>query len=265
VTPSPLAHAPPGEIMLAPRARERLRIADGASAFFRGIGFVASTPRVWPYAMVPVLVLFVLVASIAALGFWATWAIAHAIVGGSGALSEVGRVSIEVILDSVALLVALVCGFAFAQPLSGFALEAIAERQSLALGGPRRDKPKFADNLTRSIAVNLLGLAVGLPIFAILTVIELFAPPAVVVTWPLKFVLSALLLAWDLLDYPLGLRGASVGARLRFIGRNFSAVLVFGAFGAIVLLVPGIGLLLLPFGVAGATRLVESAERAERA
>jgi hypothetical protein len=52
----------------------------------------------------------------------------------------------------------------------------------------------------------------------------------------------------------------SVGARLRFFGHNFWPLLVFGSFGAVILLVPGFGLLLLPFGVAGATRLVAWSE-----
>ncbi len=260
---TPLVHARSTSAptaLAAPIAERRLRIIDGARAFFGGIGFVMSRPRVWPYAMVPVLVLLALAGSLGALGMWGTWTLASALISGSSAAAEVGRVSLEVILAGVVVVVSLLVAFAFAQPLSGFALEAISERQSVALGGVRRTKPAFLHNMKRSIAVNVLGLAVWLPLFAILTIIELFAPPAVVVTWPLKFILSALLLAWDLLDYPLGLRAVSVGARLRFIGRNFWSVLVFGAFGAIVLLVPGFGLLLLPFGVAGATRLVERAD-----
>lgn len=240
----------------------KLRILDGASAFFGGLGFVFSTPRVWPWAAVPVLVLLALVTGLSALGLWGSWHVVSAIVAGGSAWAAAGRWLLEIFIGGVVLLLAVLFGFAFAQPLSGAALEAISERQELALGGIRRDKPRFWDNLVRSIAVNMLGLAVGLPLFAVLTLIELFAPPAAVVTIPLKFVLSALLLAWDLLDYPLGLRAVNVGARLRFFGRNFLPLLVFGSFGAIVLLVPGLGLLLLPFGVAGATRLVVRAERA---
>jgi CysZ protein len=233
-----------------------LRIADGAGAFFRGIGFVVSTPRVWPYAWVPVLLLMTLTSVLAALGLWGSWHLISAIVSGASAWAEAGRWLLEVLIGGVVLVVALLLGFAFAQPLSGFALEAISEHQSVALGGPKLPKPSFRENFFRSLAVNLLGLAVGLPLFAILTTIELFAPPAAVVTFPLKFVVSALLLAWDLLDYPLGLRRVDVPARLAFFRRNFWGLFVFGAFGAIVLLVPGLGLLLLPFGVAGATRLV---------
>lgn len=263
--PTDALHAPlPGGplVHVRPAATARLRIIDGAKSFFGGIGFVFGNPRIWPYAAVPVVVLLTLVTGLGALGLWASWHLVSAIVAGSSAWAEAGRWLLEILLGGVALLLAVLFGFAFAQPLSGAALEAISERQELALGGKKREKPRFWDNLLRSTAVNLLGLAVGLPLFALLTVIELFAPPAAVVTIPLKFLLSALLLAWDLLDYPLGLRGVNVGARLRFFGRNFLPLLVFGSFGAIVLLVPGLGLLLLPFGVAGATRLVVRAERA---
>ncbi len=252
--------APRPAAPLAP-SPARLRILDGASSFFGGIGFVVSRPRIWPYAAVPVLVLLALATGLGALGLWGSWHLVSAIVAGSSAWADAGRWLLEILLGGVAVLVAVLSAFAFAQPLSGAALEAISERQELALGGLARAKPRFWDNLVRSIAVNVLGLAVSLPLFALLTLIELFAPPAAVVTIPLKFILSALLLAWDLLDYPLGLRAVNVGARLRFFGRNLLPLLVFGSFGAIVLLVPGFGLLLLPFGVAGATRLVVRAER----
>jgi len=236
-----------------------LRIADGAGAFFRGIGFVVATPRIWPYAWVPVLVLLTLTSVLAALGLWGSWHVISAIISGSSGWAEAGRWILEVLIAGVVLVVSLLLGFAFAQPLSGFALEAISERQELELGGTKHPRPPFRENFFRSLAVNLLGLSVGLPLFAILTTIELFAPPAAVVTFPLKFCVSALLLAWDLLDYPLGLRRVDVPARLRFFKRNFWGLFVFGAFGAIILLVPGLGLLLLPFGVAGATRLVMKA------
>jgi CysZ protein len=239
----------------------RLSIWDGTRAFFGGIGFVVSRPRVWPYAAVPVLVLVTLATLLSVAGLWGSWHLVSSLVGGASAWAEAGRWFLEILLGAVLVLVAILVSFGLAQPLSGFALEAISERQELELGGTRHDKPKFWDNAVRSLAVNMLGLVVGLPLLALLTVIELFAPPAAVVTLPLKFVVSALLLAWDLLDYPLGLRAQGVGARLRFMGRNFGAMLAFGSFGAAVLLIPGLGLLLLPFGVAGATRLVTWAER----
>jgi len=265
---APLPPLPGGPLAVADAgiARARLHVLDGPKAFFGGVGFVMGTPRVWPYAAVPVAILFALGATSAALGLWASWHLVSSIVSGASAWAEAGRWLLEILVGGVALVAAVLVAFAFAQPLSGFALEAISERQERALGGAgEHPKPRFFDNLLRSLAVNLLGLAVGLPLMAGLTVVELAFPAAAVVTWPLKLAASALLLAWDVLDYPLGLRGVGVGERLRFFARNFWTLLGFGIFGAPLLLVPGLGLLLLPFGVAGATRLVVRSERSENA
>ena len=50
-------------------------------------------------------------------------------------------------------------------------------------------------------------------------------------------------------------------ARLTFMRRNGLAVLGFGLSLAAVLVIPGVGLLVLPWAVAGATRLVVDQER----
>jgi len=251
VTPDVLAPIPRAPLAVA--APARLRVLDGPRAFFGGVGFVVGTPSVWPLAMVPVAILFVLGAGSAALGLFATWHLVSWIVSGASAWATVGRFLLELVFGGIALIVSALVALAFAQPLSARALEAISHRQAVALGVAA---PSERSPILRSLAVNLLGLAVGLPLFALLAIVDLAFPPAGVVTWPLRFVLYALLFAWDMLDYPLGLRGATLGDRLRFFGRNFFSLLLFGIFAAPFLLVPGLGLFLLPFGVAGATRLI---------
>ena len=88
IAPDALRPPLPGGPLAAlptPRAPAKLRILDGASAFFGGIGFVFSTPRVWPYAAVPVFVLLALATGLGALGLWASWHLVSAIVSGSNA------------------------------------------------------------------------------------------------------------------------------------------------------------------------------------
>jgi CysZ protein len=102
----------------------------------------------------------------------------------------------------------------------------------------------------------LFSLSVGGSALTVLFLITLYFSPAAVVTVPLKFLVWSWMLAWDFLDYPLGLRGLGVIARIRWVLRHFGAFTVFGALWATVCIVPGIALLLLPMGVAGATRLV---------
>jgi uncharacterized protein involved in cysteine biosynthesis len=102
----------------------------------------------------------------------------------------------------------------------------------------------------------LLAFAVGAPTIAALTLVGWLAPPALAVTVPAKVVVAALLVAWDLVDYPLALRGVRLRERLRWFGGRFGSMLGFGLAAVAFFIVPGLGLFALPFGVAGAARLV---------
>jgi CysZ protein len=236
---------------------KRIGLFGGMGALFESIGFVVTTPAVWPYAIVPVIVGFVLVGGCAALGIWGAIAFAdHLLVGSTGALAAIGAWLLKIFLGALAVLLGAVVAMALAQPLSGFALERIARIQEKRLGGRDWPDEPFFRGLARSVAVTFTGLLFGLPILALLFVITLLVPPASVITLPLKFVVTALMIAWDFLDYPLSVRGMSVGQRLRFVGAHFWAILGFGLASGMLLLVPGVGLLLLPIGVAGAARLV---------
>jgi uncharacterized protein involved in cysteine biosynthesis len=115
--------------------------------------------------------------------------------------------------------------------------------------------------------VNLLGLAVGVPLLGILFLVELLFPPSAIVCIPLKIIVGGLVVAWDFFDYPFALRGLSVSARVEWMGRNFGAVFGFALAAGTFFLIPFIGLFVLPMGVAGATTLavrVEAAERGQR-
>jgi uncharacterized protein involved in cysteine biosynthesis len=63
-------------------------------------------------------------------------------------------------------------------------------------------------------------------------------------------------MAWNFLDYPFGLRGMGVRASFGWMSRHFGAVTVFGLTWWSLVIFPGAVLLLLPMGVAGATRMV---------
>ena len=234
----------------------------GIGAFAGGIGFVVGTPSLWPLAIVPVVLALTLSSVLAALGIWGATALSDAIVGpAAGALGVIASWVITFALGLMAILTALLVGFSLAQPLSGFALDAIAQRQARALGAPER-APAAGSAFLRSLRVTFAALAIALPLLGVLTIITIVFPPAAVVTIPLKLAVSALTFAWDLLDYPLGQYGFGVRDRLRWIRAHFGAVLGFGLAGSIVLLVPGLGLLMLPMGVAGASGLVVREERA---
>ena len=235
----------------------------GVRALFGGVGFVVSTPSAWGWAMIPALVATLLFGGAAALAIWGGSALSERIVTDAAAhgWSMLGMWALRILFWALGIVLAFVIAMSLAQPLSGFALDAVARKQELALGGRVWPDQPVLTSAVRSLRVSLTGLFVGLPILAVLALVTVFIPPAAVVTVPLKFVVAGVLTAYDLLDYPLSLRGEDVGARLRFIAANFPAVLGFGVAAAAVMLIPGGALFLLPFGVAGAARLVKAAEK----
>jgi CysZ protein len=225
----------------------------GVKAFFEGLSFVASTPRVWALAIVPALTALILVVTVGVTGWHFALEWAHRAFG-DGLLEKL----LVVFLVSVIALVSIIVGVSVAQPLSGWALDAIVRAQADALGLEPFTPQPLLSTMIRSAASSLVALAVGLPTIAALAIVGWVVPPAAVATVPLKLVVTALLLAWDLLDYPLAMRGISMGARVIWCLRHLGAVVGFGMAAVVFFAIPGVGLLALPCGVAGATRLAAS-------
>ena len=238
---------------------------SGVRALFGGLGFVVTTPSVWGWALIPVVVATALFGGASALTIWGGSELALHIVGDpSGSWGTFGVWTLRVLFWAVGLVIAFFVAMSLAQPLSGFALDAIARKQELARGGRTWPDQPLVAGAVRSLRVSLTALAIGLPVLALLALATFLFPPAAVVTIPLKSLVTGLLAAYDLLDYPLSQRGYSVRDRIGFMRRNFASVLGFGVATAALLLVPGVGLFLLPFGVAGATRMVLEAPACPR-
>lgn len=229
----------------------------GMAAFVGGVLWLARTPRLWPRAAAPVVTALVLVVALGVLGVRGATTVARRAVG-----EGIGAGFLGVLLGLVAVLLAIVVGFSLAQPLSGWALGGIVRARERELGvAPAAEPPWLATTLA-SLASSLLGLAVGVPLILVLTLAAWLFPPAVVVTVPLKAAVAAVMLAWDLLDYPLASHGVGVAARLKWCARGSSELVGFGLAALVLFAVPGLGLLALPCGVAGAVKLV--AGRAQR-
>ncbi len=237
---------------------------EGLYAVAGGIGFVLFRPRVWLYAAVPALLLMILACGLAGLGIYGADWLRKALLGEPETIwGQVGGWLVTTLLALAALLAAGLLALALAQPLSGFALEAIALAQERALLGDNLPRSSFLTALATSTRATVVMLVVGGLVFTILIVVDLCFPPAAVVTVPLRFLAGAWLLAWNFLDYPLSLRGLGIFARVRWAANHFEEFTVFGAAWAFLLIVPGLFFLILPMGVAGATRLVVAGELAE--
>jgi CysZ protein len=258
------AQPPPQRSPLVPAAPPG--VGDGLRSLFAGVNFVLSNPSVWPLALVPIAIAIALLSGLA----WATLAFIPPYIGkllghsgGFGFKLLAGLIKFAA--TAAALLVAALLSFGLAQPLSGPALERLVRRVESSMGAPPWPPTSLFADISRSLQSVLVGYAFGLPILAVLFIIGAIFPPAVVVTFPLKLLVTAILITWDLCDYPLSIRGIRVGDRVSFLKRNVRAVLGFGLGLALLSLIPCALLIILPSGVAGAARLVVLIERWEAA
>lgn len=225
----------------------------GVGAFFQGVRFIVRTPRLWGLALVPAVTAMSIAVALVLTGGHFALAWAHSALGEGFAEKLVAAGMILVVV-----LLAVVLAISLAQPLSGWALEAIVHAQADAIGAEQLDPPPLLWAAIRSAVSSLSALLIGIPTIAALAMVGWVVPPAAIVTIPLKFTLTALLLAWDLLDYPMGLRRISLGQRVVWCARHLGAVLGLGFAAALFFAIPGLGLLALPCGVAAATRLTAS-------
>ena len=220
-------------------------------------------PRAWPLLLVPV-VMFVLIEA-AVLGV--SWSLlkpwVNTKLAGDGSLQQVGATAASWLAVGLAALLGwLFAGF-LAPVLSAPALERIVDITETDLAVPTRAPLGLLAEFWCGLRSLLTSSAVALPLVVALTLLEMLAPPVAVVTTPLKFLLASLGVAWGLFDYPLTLRGIGGRARFAFMRRHFSAVLGFGAAFSLVFWLPCFGIVMLPVGVAAATRLYWEIERAQ--
>jgi CysZ protein len=239
-----------------------LGVGDGLAAFFGGIGFVMTTPGVWLYALVPVTVLLLLACGGCvggALGAWET--VFHFIDREAGGWKQAEGWLLTVLLSVLFIVLGLLAALTLAQPLSGFALDAISHAQEKLLTGRAAPKLPLLASAWNALKIGLFAFLLGAPVLVGLTVVGLLFPPAAVVTIPLKILVCGWMLAWDFVDYPLAMRRLGLRARIEWAGRHFLAFTAFGVAWALLVVVPGLVLVLLPMGVAGATQLVVMADR----
>lgn len=236
--------------------RKSIDMLGGLRAFFGGIGFIIATPAVWGWSLVPIAFMALLSLGLCGLSWWGAWEASKALVGEE----NFGTWSLTILFGLFGAMLAVLIALTLAQPCSGFALEEICRAQERAMVGRSSPAIPYWASLRRNLKVIVVTLVFGSAFLLVLFVIEFLFPPAAIVTVPLKFFIGGWLMAWNFLDYPLGLRGLGLLDSLGWVFRHFGAVTVFGLTWWSLVLFPGAILLLLPMGVAGAARLVVEAD-----
>lgn len=239
-------------------SRPRPGFTDGVRALFRGTSYLLATPQTWPYAAVPAVLLTLL---LGAAGWfttrWAFPAIQAALPTGESTAGQLLWVGTSGLLALGVFLLGASLAFALTPPLAGPALERIVGLRERSLGIPERPPLGLFSEIWCGFRAQIFVLMGVVPVLAVLWLVDLLLPPAVVVTVPLKLIVTSLGLAWNLLDYPLTLRGVRMRERYLLFTRFKGACLGFGAAFAVLFWVPcGCQIVLLPIGAAAATHLV---------
>lgn len=220
------------------------------------LGELWRSPSLWGLALVPVLVFVVLFAAFVAFGLVVArpWLEARL----PDPTTTLGRIGIEAAGYGIAFVVVLAGWFAslaLAPPLSAPALERIVGQIEERAGAPYRAPLGFVAEVLCGFRALCGALLVALPAFFVLWLLDVLLPVLAPLTFTLGSMLSALLVAWGLFDYPLTLRGVGFRARVTLVRENFACVLGFGLAFAFAFWLC-CGLALLPVGTIAATRLV---------
>ena len=231
----------------------------GVGTLFGAVRMLSSQPGLWRYASIPMTTLFAL----ACLGVGVvTW------VGVPEALEallpdqsehwydRVGSAALATLLWLVGSALALLAAWLFTPVLCAPALEKLVRRVEDALGVPPFPELSFFASFYCGLRAQVTGLVVLLPVWLSLWVLGLVLPFLAPLLLAAKLLAVALGLAWNLLDYPLTLRGMPARERFVLMRRHWRPVAGFGVTFACLFWIPLAAVGLLPLGVVAATRLV---------
>jgi CysZ protein len=236
----------------------------GVMAPFQGFYFILTHPSTWIRALIPALIFTILLFLFAIPGVWGMYLFTNRLIQQhTSRWARYGLLLFRIVLYIVVMFLSLILAFVTAQPLSAPALESLVRAQEKQLKYPNRPEEAFCASVWRSIRVAIVSIVISICIFVVLTSTEVFFPPAVIITTPLKILATALILAYDIIDYPLSLHLFGIRERTPWFKHYIWAAIGFGLAMEVIFLIPGAFLLLLPAGVCGATILVVAAERAQ--
>ena len=240
------------------RASRPPRLWDGVTALGGGLRFLASRRDCWFAAAIPCCIVFLIALpacwlAIARLGpSLADWLVPDA----TRWYAVGARLAVRWGASVLGVYLGLWAALLLAPPLSAPALEHLVRAQEAALGVAPRPSRGVWFELWCGLEAQAGAVLVALPAWLLLWGLGLLVPALAPVLLPLQVLPLALGLAWSLLDYPLTLRGVRLRARSRLLFAHPGPILGFGAAFALVTVIPGAALVLLPVGVVGATRLV---------
>jgi CysZ protein len=224
----------------------------------RGLRFIAGQRSCWPAAATPGVLLLLLGVPISwwAIGSFGPWLSSALLPDASSWYAETAWLLLRWLASALAVYVGLWFALLLVPVLSAPALERLVRAREAALGARARPAQGFWFEVRCGLEAQLGGLLLAVPLWVLYWVVAALLPGAALLLFPLQALPLGLGMAWNLLDYPLTLRGVRVRARWALLRRAPVSILGFGLCLTALALIPGAALLLLPAGVVAAAELV---------
>jgi CysZ protein len=235
------------------------RFWAGASSLVSAAKQLLTSAELRRLAVVPVVVLVSLsVLGIVAVTAFGAPGVFHAVVNPESAAwyTQLGGAALAVVAWFVGCVLALVGSWLVTPVLCAPALEHLVRRVEQTLGAPPQPELSFIASLWCGLRAQLTALVVLGPLWFTLWLLGWLVPVLAPLVVPMRLLAVSIGLAWNLLDYPLTLRGVPIRQRLAFFRGHAPAVLGFGLAFTALFWVPLTAVILLPLGVTAATHLI---------
>lgn len=230
----------------------------GASSLLSAAKQLLASSELRRLAVVPVAVLVSLsTAGIAAVTAFGAPGVFHAVVNpeSSAWYTQFGAAALAVFAWFIGCVLALITSWLVTPVLCAPVLEHLVRRVEQTLGVPSQPELSFVASLLCGLRAQLTALLVLGPIWVTLWLLGWLVPVLAPIVVPVRLLAVSIGLAWNLLDYPLTLRGVPIRKRLAFFRAHAPAVLGFGLAFTALFWIPLTAVILLPLGVAAATHL----------
>ena len=235
----------------------------GFRALVTGFRRLSRLPRSYPYALIPAVVFAVLEVTFVTLSLRVLSPWVHDLLAGQSAVRNFGASAASWLSVAAGSVLGWFLAALLTPLLSAPALERIVGIVETDLDAPPRRALSTMGEFACGLRATALGVALFVPPVLALTLLEFAIPPVSIITTPLKLALGALGVSWNLLDYPLTLRGIGARDRVALVKAHGASALGFGVAFALSFWLPCCGILLLPVGVAAATELYDTLTRAQ--
>ena len=228
---------------------------SGLKAPFRGIGYLRKNKKLWLWVLPPALVntLITVLSLIAAVALsW--WLIATVWpMYGSSFMQWVYKISVSIGIVLGVIGLTVIVWLVLINVCAGYLLSILATRVEKKLG--------LSDDEIHEISLVREGIEAALETAVVLSIhlaafLAQFIPfLGTVVSVPIVLVTDAFVFGWEILAYPMGVRGMTLKQRGAFIKRHRPEVVGLGSAVLPFVIVPVIGGFMMSFATVGAVLL----------